>query len=300
MKNCSILLPVTGTRESLHAAELAWYLARQTNCSVLAQHVIDITSTLEFIGVTKPGLIGSGPYVAAYESICRTLRDVANKLDDSYTARVSGLGIDSTFVIDEGDPAREILQRAEDCSLIVIGHSALTRSRQSLLVESLLRNSSIPVLVVPGAVHSLSNLAVFCSMDHVNRNWLSRCLSLTRALSTKFELTFLASGKNEERPIDFLHDLSKAYPELDLDRLNIVLPSCSDTCEDRLVTYNTGANSLVVVPTINDGTNRITSWEGDVSSLLGRVETSPMIFWPEEFSGPVLDSASQGEMAGTR
>lgn len=125
------LLPISGSEESLHASELAWRLAGLSNASVTAQHVVDVRRALAFFQHGKPGLIGSGVYLSAYEELCKSLRDIGEALQQSYLCRVQSQDMEAEFHIDEGDPADQICARSTGHDLVIVG---LQRVRPLLYV----------------------------------------------------------------------------------------------------------------------------------------------------------------------
>ncbi len=130
MNKKSILLAINGSEESLHAAELAWALARSLPATLKAQTVIETRALWRLMEQGRPGLIGSSPYIAAYQAACSAMRSVAEGLSTSYEARVGSAGVDSEFLIDEGDTVDEICRRAEENDLVIVG-----RRRSSTAAE---------------------------------------------------------------------------------------------------------------------------------------------------------------------
>lgn len=296
MVNSSILLPITGSEDSLYAAELAWYLAKRTDSKLTAQHVIDTASSLRFLGIEKPGLIGSGPFLAAFDTIRGALRDIADKLEDSYTARVTPLGIQSSFVIDEGDPVEEICKRADSHTLIVTGHHPVqieyrqeNKARKLSLTQTLVRKSPVPVMIVRRPITNISRLAIFCSMDQVNKHWLENCLQSARTLGVHCALTFVASGNNEEMPVDFLQYLKATFPELKSEQVTVLSSKYgqpAEICDEHIADADN--QSLVVLATVDSDTQRFTSMGEDPEIFLKRVSSSAVMLWPEEYAMPIF------------
>ncbi|MBY0551111.1 MAG: universal stress protein [Candidatus Obscuribacterales bacterium] len=304
MVNNSILLPITGSEESLYAAELAWYLAKQTDSKLTAQHVIDTASSLRFLGIEKPGLIGSGPFLAAFDTIQGALRNIANKLEDSYTARVSPLGIQSSFVIDEGDPVEEVCKRADKHTLIVTGHNPVLfdykqdyKACRITFTQTLVRKSSVPVIIVRRPTN-ISRFAIFCSMDQVSKNWLKNCLQSARTLGAHCDLTFVASGNNEEMPVDFLQNLKASFPELESEQVRILSSKYgqpAEICDEHIADADN--QSLVVLATVNADKQRFTSMGEDPEIFLKRVSSSAVMLWPEEFLMPIFSKTDSAVLA---
>lgn len=296
MKPGSFLLPVNGSPESLFAAEFVWSLAAKNQSKVTAQHTIDLFGTLQFLGQEKAGLIGSGPYVAAYESICQSLRGIATKLEDSYTARAAAHHVDSTFICAEGDPVEEVCKLAAAHDLLVVGY----RKRAAVdypacqgiklsRAERLAHLSPIPILFVQKPIQAITEFAIFVSMDHMNVNWLKNCMHSALAVGATYSVTILASGVHEEPAASFVRDLIAADDEIEEDCIKVV--SLADNAG--LLNFSQMKDSvdhgrIIVLPTIDSGEHRITSTGECPTTLLRRVAFESILLWPEEFAKPLF------------
>ncbi len=297
MKPSSFLLPINGSPEALFASEFVWSLASNSQSKVTAQHTIDIFGTLQFLGQEKAGLVGSGPYVAAYENICQSLRAIASKLEDSYTARAASHNVDSTFICAEGDPVEEICKLAPGRDLLVVGY----RKRAAVdypacqgiklsRAERLAHLSPIPILFVQKPIQAITEFAIFVSMDHMNVNWLKNCMHSALALGAKYSVTILASGVHEESASAFVRDLIAADDEIEEERIKVV----SMTDGGGLLNFSQMKDSVdsgrvIVLPTIDSGDHRITSTGECPTALLRRVAFESILLWPEEFAKPIFN-----------
>ncbi len=298
--NGQILLPFTGSQESLYAIEFAWALAKQTKSTVNAQHVVNVHGALEFVGIERPGIVGSGPYLGAYETVCQSLRDIAEKLADSYAARAEGQQVEGEVFVDDGETVGEICKRLSNHDLVVMGH----RQRNELalpncqtvrlsLAELLSHYSSIPLLIIQRPITQISELAVFCSMDHINTQWLRNCLAAAKAIGASCSLTFFASGAHEEEPMNFVRDLKQALPESKDIRIRLVtrMGECApQICEHHLRGESTDGTVLAVIPTMDSGDQRITGIGESPSNMLRRLDFDAVLFWPEESTNPLFCS----------
>ncbi|MBP9092903.1 universal stress protein [bacterium] len=296
MKPGSFLLPINGSPESLFASEFVWSLASRNQSKVTAQHTIDLFGTLQFLGQEKAGLIGSGPYVAAYESICQSLRAIASKLEDSYTARAAAHHVDSTFICSEGDPVEEVCKLASAHDLLVVGY----RKRAAVdypacqgiklsRAERLAHLSPIPILFVQKPIQAITEFAIFVSMDHMNINWLKNCMHSALAVGANYSVTILASGVHEEPAAAFVRDLVAADDEIEEECIKIV-PLADD---GGLLNFSQMKNAVdhgrvIVLPTIDSGEHRITSTGECPTALLRRVAFESILLWPEEFIRPLF------------
>ncbi|MFN8657369.1 MAG: universal stress protein [Candidatus Obscuribacterales bacterium] len=304
--NGSILLPFSGSRESMFAMDLAWTLAERLEMSVDAQHVVNIRGALDVLGVTTPGIIGSGPYVGAFESLCSELRNIATKLEDSYKARKAGRGVSGEWFVDEGEPVDIIVNRSTQHDLLVMGHHQHEQPEQQLLrhqavrlslSEILSQTSHAPLLVVQNQFTSISELALILAVDHVNSKWIGNCMQLASALQVNCSLTFLAAGLHEEPPTDFVRDLKDANPALVDLKMRIVTreghqPAALATHHLRGLLGEPGC--LPVIATIDNEERRITSFGESPSDMLRRLAFDALLIWPEESRYPLFP-----ESAGT-
>lgn len=153
MKHKSYLLAIDGSLESKAAANLAWSLAKQTGARVVAQHVVNTRDTWRFLRPKSPGLIGSSPYIEAFENVTKGLRSIAEALMTSYRAQAEGQNINFETYIDEGDLVTEICHRAKDHDLLILGHGKNTNlgaehNNVYSVCEELSEFSPIPLLFV--------------------------------------------------------------------------------------------------------------------------------------------------------
>jgi hypothetical protein len=71
----------------------------------------------------RPGLIGSGPYMAAYLQIMAGLRELADTVMVAYTSKFSTLSSPDKCIIMEGDPLEVIRQFYPSHDRIIMGRS---------------------------------------------------------------------------------------------------------------------------------------------------------------------------------
>lgn len=296
----SILLPITGSQESLYAAELAFTLSRLTGVLVDAQHVVNAHGALEFVGIERPGMIGSGPYLAAYEAVCPSLREIADEVSDSYCARADGHGVKGQMFVDEGEPVEEVCKRLVDHDLVIMGHRQ--RSEPSLpgsqtvrlsLAEVLAHYVSVPLLIVQEPVTRVSELALFSSMDHINLAWIRNCIKSAESIGASVSLTFFASGKHEEDLLHFVRDLKAALPESNGLGIRLITRLGGNLYPAQISAHHLRGRSsagsvLVVIPTINKGKLRVTGMGEPPSAMLRRLGFGAVVLWPEEFDGQLF------------
>jgi nucleotide-binding universal stress UspA family protein len=156
-----ILCPVDFSDASEHAIEHAVAIARWSGAAVSALHVCHP------MFVSVPSFIAAGASSPDADMI--RLRAATAAFVD--VAGTSGLNVD--IHVEAGDPARQILERAQmlGASLIVMGtHGATGFARLILgsVTEKVLRKASCPVLTVPPRAYSRAALPytrLLCAID---------------------------------------------------------------------------------------------------------------------------------------
>lgn len=291
----SILLPLAGSQESMYAAELAWALAKRTRSVVNAQHVVDTRGAFELVGMERPGLVGSGLYVSAYEAVCQSLRSIAEKLSESYLSRATGQEVPGQIFIDEGEPVEEISRRQREHDLIVMGHRQRApfalpdcQTVRLSLAEILAHHTSVPLLIVQQPALEIKEMMLVCSMDHINGQWIRNGLALARLLQLECALSFFAGGEHEEEPMNFMRDLKEAVPELEDSRVKLITREGgpAELCPHHLRAQH--GPLLAVVPTTDRGEQRITALGEPPNYMLRRLAFDALLFWPEESTRALL------------
>lgn len=297
MKKMSILLALSGSEQSYEAAQLAWNMAASVDATVTAQHVVDTQSAWELLGNAKPGLIGSGLYIAAYETLCGSLKTLAGKLAEKYEHMDGANKIGSTCIIDEGDPIHEINSRAKEHDLVVVGHaptvvkpSGWKKFSKASVAEGLSNSCSKPLLVVQRRPEPWKSLKILVSIDHINIEYILSCLCNAQRLNLKPELVCLATGVHEENPKDIICNLRKAHAELADVEIEVALFGDFAAHEGASlwshqpirVELDAYADSLVVVPTREIGGKRITIFGSSPEMFIEYLNLPAILFFPEE------------------
>ncbi len=297
MKSASFLLPINGSAESLFASEFVWSLASKSHSKVTAQHTIDLAGTLQFLGQEKAGLIGSGLYVASYQGICESLRAIGRKLEESYTARATSHQIESIFICNEGDPVEEICKAAQENDLLVVGYrkrpavdAPVCQGIKLSRAERLAHLSPIPILFVQKPMATVTEFAIFVSMDHINVNWLKNCMHSAMAIGASYSLTILASGEHEEPAALFVRDLIEADSEIEAKNIKIVSAADHGLLNFGQMEGKIDDGRVMVLPTIDSGNHRITSTGECPTDFLRRVAFESILLWPEEYAKPLFSS----------
>ncbi len=299
MHKMSILLALSGSEQSYQAAQVAWMLAKQADTSVVAQHVVDTRTAWALLGNSKPGFIGSGLYVTAYESLCNSLRELAKKLADKYEAMASAKKIKSICLIDEGNPVHEICRRAKDHDLVITGHEpsetkAIDRERGQYvrlsIAEGLANQCPRPLLIVQGEWQPWKTLKILVSVDHLNIEYIRACMQTASLLGLQSELVCLATGVREESPKNLIRDLREAHKELAKMAIEVALFGDFEI-EDGAslwshkpvrVELDAYSDNLVVIPTREIGGKRITIFGSPPEMFIQHLTLPNILLYPEE------------------
>ncbi|RTL38123.1 MAG: universal stress protein [Candidatus Melainabacteria bacterium] len=292
MNTKSILLALSGSEQSYQAAQVARNLAQKTASKLVAVHVVDIKKTWAMFGCERAGLVGSGMYVAAYELICQSLRDLGKKLAEKFEAVFPAV----ECLIVDGDPLDELCRRASDFDLLVVGHRPLvldeshadttTQFRYSL-AEKLSTLCSKPLLVVQGECKEWANLKILVSVEHLNFRFIDESLNLANRLGLKPKLVCLSSGGNEEPAAKLLPNLRTSHPELA--NIEIDLIGVGGAVDEHFSTNGiTGVEieaaeeDLFVLPTEKICNKRLSVLGIPTSSFLKTWTLPNVMFYPEE------------------
>ncbi|HEY9732566.1 MAG TPA: universal stress protein [Drouetiella sp.] len=294
MKTKSILLALSGSEQSCQAAHVARNLAEKTGAKMVATHVVDVRKSWSLFGCERAGLIGSGMYVSAYETICRSLRDLGSKLAEKFETVFPT----AECVVVEGDPLDELCKRSHDFDLVVVGHRPTVPDEDAGSHESAFRYSlaehlstvcSKPLLVVQRECKPWTKLKILVSVDHLNFRFIDESLNLASTLGLEPKLVCLASGGHEEPAGKLLPDLRSAHPELA--NLEIDLIGVGGAVEEHLSAAKAKApcpeiaaseNDLFVLPTEQLGEARISVLGIPADTFLKTWTLPNVLFYPEE------------------
>jgi nucleotide-binding universal stress UspA family protein len=170
----NILIPTDGSVPSERAAEFGVRLAKLSHGKVHALYVADTSKILQFGGSVFP-FNDVSPSTINEASI--GLQSFARKEGEMATEFVEGLardlGVPCERMVIEGYPASEILRVAKEdgMDLVVMGSIGRTGSEEVLLggvAGRVVRNSAVPVLVVPGDSCYASSSAANLKSNNLN------------------------------------------------------------------------------------------------------------------------------------
>lgn len=185
----NVLLELDGSADALAALNIAESLSHTSpQVLITAHYVVDSQAVWKFLGMEKPGLIGCGPYFQACESITSSLYELMETVSLSYQARCGHLEQFSKLVVDEGEFATMVEQRAADLkALVLIGKSTLLRNAEAAksTVSEIATTIHSPLIVVDqtallcgcGCFRLLSTRPGECCTENISPDTIAHLLT---------------------------------------------------------------------------------------------------------------------------
>lgn len=302
MSQPSILLSLDGSIYSRYAASLCWHIANATGAMVTAQHVIDDSSTHEFIVHEPAGFISQAQYFAAYEVVRKEQHELANKLKHAYITEAAKHGIKTDFVIDHGDPTLAISERALCHDLVVIGHrpykskDGTTYRRQfgrMSVAEALAHECATPLLIVQDDAPLMPEMTILLSLEHLNERYIDNCLDLAKMLGQKATILCLSSGGHDEPPSHLVKDLRAANAHIKDTPIEVISLADVSTVNGEVIPGHCAlpadatnlSSTMPVMPTRQVGHSRVTILDGSPSLFVRYLALSSILLLPEEHLG---------------
>ena len=312
MSQHSILVALSGSEQSRNAAEIAWKIAGKIKAKVTAEHVVDSRTIWELLRHDKPGFIGSGPYLAIYETVIAQLHSLANKLTMEYEALAAGANIKGDCLIKEGNPVTILCKDAREYDLLVIGHQAsrveaveqdLNHYVRYSVAEGISHNSTAPILIVQSPPLSWESLTIVSEIDHINYSYIKSCLKLAKLLGLKPALEFWGTGTREEKPEQLKKDLLAMLPEAkDIDMEFDYYGGKAATERNELFhgkdigqPVEIRQDALFVLPTRGIAHERITVFGLHPESFIRSLVLPCLLLWPEDNKAFDLTSEAEQE-----
>jgi nucleotide-binding universal stress UspA family protein len=201
MKIERILCPADFSDASAHAIEQAIAIAGWYQARVVALHV------LSPIALAVPGLTSSGDSMA--ETAVEHLRRDTAALFGAATA--AGIGVD--VLVDAGQPARQILDRAATLPAMgTHGTSGFEHVVLGSVTEKVLRSATCPVLTVPPRAQAMCRLPfkrLLCAVDFSDSSLtaVQYACSLAQESDASLTLLHVLEWPWEEPPPPVLQEL---------------------------------------------------------------------------------------------
>lgn len=309
--NHSILLTLSGSKQSRYAAELCWDLAKRLGLAITAQHVVNTHSAWKFLGHDNPGFLESIKYVSEYQKLCSSLFALGEQLGVKYLKDSAPHAIENIFVLDEGHPVDQIIARAAEHDLVVMGHQPALMQGQPYgeflrlsLAESLANQCPKPLLVVQEPVRPWDSMAIMVSSEHINECFINAALAMARSLELQPLILCLAAIQGMDIET-FASDLREANPSL----FNV--PIGLTNMQDALLNQETlwsgpfdqrpsvTANTLIAIPTRASADERLTILDSSPAVFVRYLNLPSVLLWPEECKTSIGSTLrTEASMAG--
>ncbi|MBX3137511.1 universal stress protein [Candidatus Obscuribacterales bacterium] len=299
MHKLSILLGLTGSEQSKYAAEVAWSIAKDNDGRVTAMHVVDTRMAWELLRNDRPGFVGSGVYVEAFEQLSSSLERIGQTVIEKFEAVAAGQEVPTKTILAQGSPVSRMSERAGEFDLVVIGHQARDpRCKEAehcnfiryAVAEGLAHDCPRPLLVVQDKVYRWSSMSILVSVDHINFSYIAACRKMADSLGLQAKLVILASGEREASPVAILSDLRSAHSELtDVDISvefvqGIAMEKHSSPWRHEPIDleWTPDPETLLVIPTRKTGGHRITVFDTTPDAFVRCLGLPTIMMWPEE------------------
>jgi len=205
MNPIRILCPVDFSDTSKHAIDLAVVVAGWYKSRITALHVL------------TPWSLASSGVATSTEEEAEVVRIRQLVLEELAAATAKGIGVEA--VIDVGQPAASILERASKrtADLIVMGTHGASGFQHLLLgsvTEKVLRKAVCPVLTVPPRAHSRCQLPfrhVLCAVDFSDASLdaVRSALSLAEESGARLTLLHVLEWPWDEPPAPSIEELPR-------------------------------------------------------------------------------------------
>lgn len=283
----SFLLALDGSQEAMYAAEIAWQLAELENGKVVAQTVVDSQAIWQYVGKDLPGIIGNSPYLAAYEAINSALRSVAETLLKAYDSRAQGHKIESETVLDEGNTVAQIVKRAAEHSLVVIGHRGYHRNESERqdplyfphysLAEHLAYYCPKPLLIIQDKPQQWKIARLVVSSTTYDNDCLNFFLNLTKTLKLSREIFCIDEVESCDK---FVTEMRKSIPASENVHVKTKPEEEGDSPWECAV--DVPATTLLIVTTQVSDEGRKNCEGKDLGDTLAKVRLPALLILPEQ------------------
>ena len=286
----SILLPIDGSAASLQAVETALALATASGAKLIAESVVDSNALWEVISTSPAGLVGSGPYLSAREALSNALRSASEALLLSFEVRANAYDVDSEVVIDEGNLISEIINRATEHDLVILGHNR-HRKHEPLADEYVTRHSVServsklcpkPLLLVQEKAYGWEHARLVVNKATAVKETIDTFLSLTSAFGLAAEIYAVCPDCEQG---EMAREIAKLVDNRQ--RVRIITREWNECDGAWECAQDVHDNTLLVVSTEEKGGNRQTCGNSELYDLVRDLHTSAVLIMPPQ-PAPVL------------
>ncbi|MBX9694549.1 MAG: universal stress protein [Cyanobacteria bacterium] len=188
-----MLIPVDGSKNSQIAADYAFWLASNLDSEVTFMHVVDPRLVDLFIEPEFGEELGLTQSVRASEKVFGALRKIGSVILDRFMLEAEHRRISASAHLSEGFIVEEILRRAEQHDLFVLGHRSKDDSplpssiKLGSVAESVVSRAVIPTLVAVQPVEHIEEVLVAYDGSEASRGALLVAENLAKNASLKLK-----------------------------------------------------------------------------------------------------------------
>lgn len=279
MTKVSILLGLDGSEASARAGQFALWLAAKVNARIDVCHVIDAGLVNQLVDYQRPGLIGSGPYIRARETITNAMYEVAEALMEKFRAIGEGNAIQIEGSISLGDPGQVMLSRAKDHVFVITGNSTGIH-KTGTLTNFLADHLETPYIVVSPEWQIPSRLAWLTTEEDNYDSYLQYGMLLADTFGANFDLEVAAQNLNKLQMINLRERTLSLIPAHNQTHLRLINLEGSEAGEDTPLFIRSNTTTMTVLPVkCAAGYNR-TILNQTPSAVLEHIQTGATVFYP--------------------
>jgi nucleotide-binding universal stress UspA family protein len=304
------LVSVNGSKHSQYAFEVAKKLAEAADAHLTVQHVADTDVAWQLFGHDVPGLIGAGPWIAAYEALRNSMLFLGNALIDECRNQLSRVVVSSETFVDEGNPVEEICLRSQEADLVIIGHRSIAEGNADVtssefqrcsIAEGLVRQCKKPLLIVQAEPATWTKVKILATARTVQQEYVGAAIKFAYAISAHPEIVIVDSDSDEkvdpERVIELYPGLTAQQIITVPIEIEMLLSSFSSamTGED-VVSPLADDDGLYVIPTYcMDGRTHVLVGPA-ADYFVGASVLANMLLWPQPALSGSDDAKAEFEL----
>ncbi len=161
-----LLVTLDGSKSSQIAADYGFWLAANLNASLAGQHVVDPRLVDLFIEPAFAEELGFSQSCDTADKVFFALKKIGKVILQLFGEEASGRALRADTYLDQGYIVEEILKRAENYDLLIIGHHgrgqppAATEAAIGSVAERVAVDSPVPVLIASQPLPAIKEILV--------------------------------------------------------------------------------------------------------------------------------------------
>lgn len=196
-----ILVALDGSKFSQIAGEYAFWMASELDASLTAQHVVDPRLVELFVAPEFAEELGFSQSVETNEKVYSAIRRVGKTILNLFGTEGLSRAIKTHCTLDEGNIVEEIVNRAQDFDLVVLGHRGRGERKlpAELLVGSIAERVAVsnkkPTLIAVQPVSEVKQIMVAFDGSEPARGALLMAENLAKNLSKPLKAVVVVDNK---------------------------------------------------------------------------------------------------------